>query len=120
MKCGVRLISIFLFVLYNNGPLWAQIDVESKTQRFAFQVKQIDEFFERFNGESSTLLSRYITEHYPGHPTDRYSLISTLFNQNHTDWDKKMVQSFINDITCEPYPVKISYYDADWYAKLAM
>ena len=87
-------------------------------QRFALQVKQVDEFIERFNGDSSTLLVKYQNEHFSDRPLDRIALIKTLFNQQNPRWDYVEVEDFIDAVTGGAYPVHLDFFDADWYARL--
>jgi len=107
-------------------PLFLVLSIISKGQvldpteyNFAFQVKQVDEFIERFNGDTSTLLYEYRSQKFPDKPMDRKLMIKTLFDNMKGDWDINLVKEFINEITDPRDPEYISFYDDDWYALLA-
>src|SRR5687768_9024225 len=89
-----------LLLLYFSSLLWkvsfAQT-VESNSNRernFAFEVKQIDEFFERFNYEKNSLIVSYVKLNYPGITIDRESLVQGLFNRQNKNWIKTDLDTF--------------------------
>ena len=95
-----------------HAQIWQQ------EHRFALQVKQVDEFIERFNGDSATLLVKYQNEHFSDKPLDRIALIKTLFNQQNPRWDYVEIEDFIDAVTGGAYPVRLDFFDTDWYARL--
>lgn len=104
-------------LVFSVNLLQGQIDF-SHTQNFAFQVKQVDEFIERFNGEKSTVLLEFAKKHYPEEEMERYELLTTLFNQEDSTWDLELIKAFLRDINKPEDPSFLSYYDDDWYAQL--
>ena len=85
---------------------------------FAFQVKQIDEFFERFNGDTSTVLQTYLQENFPEEALPRKKMMGTLFDQTDESWNPTEVYAFL-DQSCRPEnPFLLDYYDEDWYAQV--
>lgn len=112
-----RFLILCLFVGHLSNGL-AQVIWDPDQHNFAFQVKQIDEFIERFNGESNTLINQYLTQNFPDEPLNRESLLKTLFNQADQSWDLEMIQAFIKEVDHNRKPVSINYYDDDWYVTL--
>jgi len=86
-------------------------------ENYAYKVKQIDEFIDRFNNEV-----KYFKEgnavSYTGTTEERKQLIKSLFNQSKRNWNLKELSEFINFVTNEYQPVYISFYDPDWYAEV--
>ncbi|MDX1909524.1 MAG: hypothetical protein SF053_20965 [Bacteroidia bacterium] len=85
---------------------------------FALEVKQLDEFFERFNQDSTTLLVRFMEEQAPGTRLDRPTLLLSLFNEEKADWNAEHLTRFMTRVTDSLKPVRLHFYDADWYARL--
>ncbi|MFK7922200.1 MAG: hypothetical protein AB8H47_09595 [Bacteroidia bacterium] len=85
--------------------------------RFALRVKQIDEFFERFNGEPS-LAQDYLAEHYPDRlPIPRAQHLWWLMDHGMT-WDSLLRDQFLNDVCDTQSPAYMSFYDRVWFAEL--
>ena len=118
MRIFHAVLSVVLLGICTCSSLSGQIVYHPAGQRFAFQVKQIDEFIERFNGENSTLLRVYMQKHFPDRPMSRYDLLASLFNQADTSWIAGDIEAFLRQITDRNHPVCLSYYDRDWYAQL--
>jgi len=114
MRLYILPISLF-FICF--GTLKAQI-LDADEYNFAFQVKQVDEFIERFNGDTSTLLYEYRSKKFPDETMDRELMIRTLFDNQRPKWDMKLVHSFVEEIVDEKKPLYLSFYDEDWYALL--
>ena len=111
-------ISVVLFILCGRSGYGQSVDFLSN-DNFAFKVKQIDEFMERFNNAQSTLIKRYVQEHYSVDSLSRASLLVSLFNQQDTTWDETTVRSFVDDVTHEATPsATLNFYDGGWYAEL--
>lgn len=128
----VRLIiSVAVVLLYSKSVCGQQTDFLSN-DNFAFKVKQIDEFIERFNNAQSTLIKDYVREHYSVDSLSRAALIISLFNQEDTTWDEAKVRAFVDDVTQETSRRETSrretspenssslldFYDGGWYAEL--
>ncbi|MEM6805399.1 MAG: hypothetical protein AAF696_28635 [Bacteroidota bacterium] len=99
------------------NSLRAQMDF-GLSQNFAFQVKQVDEFIERFNGDKSTVLIEYMKKYYPEEQMERYELLTTLFDHEDKSWDMELIKDFLRDVNNPEKPRFLSYYDNDWYAQL--
>ncbi len=111
-----KLSYILLFIPFVYISAFSQNNWDNHV--FAHQVKQIDEFFGRFNGDTSTLIYEYRLKNYPDLPMDREQLLLSLFDQRKPDWDTLLVRAFMDDVIHGGKFVKLSFYDDDWYAKL--
>ncbi len=116
MKLETVLITIIFFI--STRVFSQNIFSDHHEENFAFEVKQIDEFIERFNNRENTLLREYIKTNYPEAKIDRTSLIKGLFNQADTTWDAVQLNQFIEKVTNFSSPAFLSFYDKDWYAEV--
>ncbi|MEO0469283.1 MAG: hypothetical protein AAF206_06675 [Bacteroidota bacterium] len=96
----------------------AQSFYQPEEHAFALKVKQIDEFFERFNGDTNTLVSKYMLKHFPDEPMNRMALLSTLFPRKEQILDTNAVKYFVGDILEMDTASYLSYYDQEWFAKV--
>ncbi len=110
-----RIFCTGLFLLF-AGNLIGQI-IPFDEEVFAYRVKQIDEFMERFNDTDETLIKKYIKERYQADIT-REELIINLFDLSRRDWKQEVVIRFLEDVVQASPPPYLSFYDADWYALL--
>lgn len=110
-------IALFTYLLLTASTLRGQISF-GQSQNFAFQVKQVDEFIERFNGQKNTVLLEYMRKYYPEDKMERYELLTTLFNHQDSTWDLNLVKAFLREVNDPEQPVYLDYYDQDWYAQV--
>lgn len=88
-------------------------------ENFAFKVKHIDEFFERFNDDQqSSSLSEYLQKNYPDYIVEREKLLLQLFDQESETLDKQLVSEFISYIADTSNAVFLDFDDLDWYAEV--
>jgi len=93
-------------------------DAGYREKHFIYEVKLIDEFFERFNDDSSSFIrSVYKTRHIPFTLT-RDKLIRSLFNYQAQHWDTTMIHDFIATVTVPGSPVLLNFYGDNWYAEV--
>lgn len=104
--CSFRLIAISQVVNSNSRH----------ERNFAFEVKQIDEFFERFNNEKDAFIASYLKANFPGTVVDRESLINNLFNLE-SDWNKDTLNEFSKHVLDSIHPVFLDFSNKDWYAE---
>lgn len=115
----VRRLGITLLICsWLSGALWAQHFSRTEEQNYLLEVKQVDEFIERFNFDRNTPVIRYLNEHFPGQMLSRKELVLSLFNYGRHHWDTTMVRAFVNRVTETKDPVYLDFYDDDWYAEL--
>lgn len=116
----VRLLCLFIiaFIVTFSFSTAAHGQVySSQEENFAFEVKQIDEFFERFNDEG-TLIKNYLLESYHRVEVNREDLLISLFDGKSTHIREKDVVRFIKQVDDPHNPVTLSFYDDDWYARV--
>lgn len=119
MKMNIRNCFIYLFVLVFSGNLSAQV-IESNSRRelnFVFEVKQIDEFFERFNNEQNSLLASYIRMKYPEVQITRTSVLESLFNTEVRGAGIGMIREFCMQVADSANPAYLDFYSGEWYAE---
>lgn len=107
-----------LLLLLLTKAVWAQDTLDRMEENFLVEVKQVDEFIERFNFDQQTLVVKYAAEHLPHVTLDRPSLILGMFNFEDRIWSDTMVQAFINQVCDSTCPVFLNFLDEDWYAVL--
>src|SRR6195952_2505907 len=90
----LKYLLAFLLVTY-CAPLFAQNYQKELTTQFVWEVKQIDEFIERFNNSDTTLLKQYYQKHDSTKVLTRERLIKSLFNTQKKDWNFAEITSFI-------------------------
>lgn len=103
---------LLLFLLPAVVSLPAQSINDFRESRFAFKVKQVDEFIDRFNHAPHTLARR---EH-PG-LTHRDNLLS-LFDQEAPHWEASDIEAFAGQVLAQQARPVIGFYDDDWYASV--
>lgn len=109
------LVTVFFSIVKS---LWGQgITLNNNRERnFVFEVKQIDEFFERFNNEKNTLFYRYVATKFPGITIDRISLVNNLFNKENKHFDSAEVKGFASFVADSIHPVFLDFASNEWYA----
>lgn len=96
-------------------------------ENFEWQVKQIDEFIDRFNNADYTPIRQFLKEQYDIETIDRLKLLKTLFNLEKA-WNREQVVQFLLDVsrsgnsrsgkTSSKEPPYLDFYDQNWYAAL--
>lgn len=117
-----RLFACIVFIL-SYGICLAQnfINNDDLDTQFAFQVKQIDEFFERFNFDNSspTFLKKYLDNNNLKNKDipNREFFLKSLFV--HDSPDTILVKEFISFIDNSKPLILLTFYDSNWYALLS-
>jgi hypothetical protein len=109
---------LFIAFFLCSGPLFAQNYEKEFETLFAWEVKQIDEFIERFNNTDKTLIRQYSKKVDPTKELNREKLIKSLFNAEDRNWDFNDINSFISKVNSYEQPVYLNFFDKDWYAKI--
>lgn len=104
------------FSLLSSGAAVCQV-YASYEEKFAFEVKQIDEFIERFN-DQQTLIKEFLASYHGETEVKRDVLIKSLFNLRSTSIVKGDVFRFIETVVDPQRPVVLSFYDDDWFARV--
>ncbi|MEL6843565.1 MAG: hypothetical protein AAFP02_10135 [Bacteroidota bacterium] len=110
----LQLPATFILLAQQRGVIQEDLD---QRFRFALRVKQIDEFFERFNGEPSQA-QEYIANHYPDRlPIPRAQHLWWIMDQT-VEWDSLTRDAFLRDVCDGQSPAYLSFYDRAWFAEL--
>lgn len=114
--CMLWTLILLLYMLF-PAQAFAQGFSQEEETLFAYEVKQIDEFFERFN-DQKTLIKDFIIRYHELGEVSRDVLIKSLFDLRSTSIRKEDVFSFLKTVNNEEQPVTLSFFDEDWYALL--
>ena len=106
-----------LFLLFFPSILRAQLLYAEHEENFAYEVKQIDEFIERFNNEN-TLIRDYLSQKYNQMEVNRVDLLKSLFNLENPRLDREVVEAFIQQVNQPANPRTLSFYDEGWFARV--
>jgi hypothetical protein len=114
---------LFLFLVFCGLSFFsaAQVIQPSISGRqesdFAFEVKTIDEFLERFNNDQYTLIRQHLESRFPGKKISRQELVRTLFNYQEPLWNKDLAAQFVTSV-CDTTGEKfLDFYADNWYAQ---
>ena len=86
-------------------------------RHFLFEVKQIDEFIERFNDDRNSFLRTNIKRYYPRTIINRPILIRALFDSKNNRISDSDRESFIAAVNDSHHPWFLSFNQGDWYAE---
>lgn len=112
-----RIISILVLVT-SIKPVCSQSIGFPDDENFAFKVKQIDEFMDRFNSLESTPIRQYVRERHAVDTLGRTALVLSLFDRQDTTWNEEDVRRFVSDVSEGIAPPTLDFYDKGWYAEL--
>nr|WKN35281.1 hypothetical protein K4G66_23155 [Tunicatimonas sp. TK19036] len=113
-----RVLCLFLLLCPAALTTMAQDILFPYKENFAWQVKQIDEFMDRFNNADYTPIRRYLKEEYNLEEVNRSDLIRSLFNLDKDDWNQEDVVQFLAQVNDSVPPPYLDFYDKDWFAEL--
>lgn len=126
----MRYINLILFFLFFEMPGFSQVlslgSFYSDRERFVKEVKQLDQFFKRFNNredlftgmeKSSNVFSNEKKDSVKFQSNRKKSLLTLLNYSDSTIIKRKETVDFIDDVGDNPNRV-VGYKDTDWYARL--
>jgi hypothetical protein len=90
----------------------------TKEKHFIYEVKEIDEFFERFNDDPGSFIRSVYKDHHTKFNINRQQLIRSLFNFENTSLDSVIISKFISEVTRKKKPIYLDFYGDNWYAEL--
>lgn len=120
-KSHVLKFWILIFFVICHHRLFSQVYSNNDGGRekyFIYEVKEIDEFFERFNDEPGSFIRAVYKAHHTKFNIDRQRLIRSLFNYETMSWDSSMVNKLISEVTNKKRPIYLNFYGNNWYAEL--
>lgn len=116
MRCFAALFGISFLLAVD---VFAQYPLDGLTENFAFEVKSIDDFIDRFNLRTDTEFMEYLSSHYPEEALDRRRVILSLFNNRNRNFaGNPEIKRFIDEVTDSIKPYRIHFTDYEWYAML--
>lgn len=122
MKNGWLIISSMLLIfIMSSAKASAQEFVNDAGEReklFIAQVKQIEEFFERFNDDTASFIRSVYKSHNKPFTIERPKLIASLFNYEGREWRKSQIDSFVRNAIPVTMPTYDNWYGDDWYAEV--
>ena len=122
MLCMKTHLIIYMILLQGIGfkPCPAQVytnDAGAREKHFIYEVKQIDEFFERFNDDKDSFIRRTYHSYNTPYTITRSDLVRTLFNYETQSWDTAVIDSFIAFVAREKNRSLLNFYGSGWYAE---
>jgi hypothetical protein len=113
---------IFISFFICHHRLFSQVysnNDRANDKHFIYEVKEIDEFFERFNDAPNSFLRGVYKARHIKFNIDRRRLIRSLFNDENKSLDSVMINQFISEVTKKKKPVYLNFYGGNWYAELS-
>jgi hypothetical protein len=120
-KTHVLKFLIFISFSICQHPLFSQVysnNNGAKEKHFISEVKEIDEFFERFNDDARSFIRGVYKDYHTKFNINRQQLIRSLFNFENRSWDSVMINKFISEVTNKKKPIYLDFYGDNWYAEL--
>src|SRR5664279_6137834 len=117
-KTDVLKFLIFISFSFCHHRLFSKVisnNENAKEKHFVYEVKEIDEFFERFNDERGSFIRGVYKAHHVKFNIPRKRLIRSLFNFENTRKDSVLINKFVSDVTKEKKPI---YLDSVSYTHL--
>jgi len=117
-------MKIFWFLIISLGLMgtgFAQViqpSISGKQESdFAFEVKTIDEFIERFNNDQYTLIREHLETKFPKKKFTRTDLVKTLFNYENPLWNAEQAAQFVKTVCDTTNEKFLDFYADNWYAQ---
>jgi len=121
MKPGILRIGLLIVTCFSINSAHSQVyanDESAKEKHFIYEVKQIDEFFERFNDDSASFIRDVYKSYHVKYRIDRSRLIKSLFNYETRTWDTAVINNFVFSVTDKKNPGNLDFYGDEWFAEL--
>lgn len=115
MKLKTSLLLLFMVI---PMLLSAQSYEKEYEVYFAWEVKQVDEFIERFNNEQSAFINEYLKKKYPSSTLSREKMIKSLFNTKSRSWNFSDINSFIKQVSSTDNPQYLDFNSEKWFARV--
>ncbi|MFT3701382.1 MAG: hypothetical protein QM802_03390 [Agriterribacter sp.] len=118
MKCvapGLLLIGLCAFA--KTATAQYSNDAGAREKHFIYEIKQVDEFFERFNDDKDSFIRKVYASYKKKYNIKREDLVKTLFNYETNSWNPVIIDSFISYITNKEHPKLLNFYGKNWYAE---
>lgn len=120
-----RLIVSILIILASWNVVDAQINqqigsVVYDESLFYAEVKQVNQFFRRFNNEENPMGNRYAvnTPEYRNNSV-RKTYMASLFDRQNYTITEALKDDFLKNVTNDKKPLYLDFYGQEWYAELS-
>jgi hypothetical protein len=120
MKSFFIKISISCIICFSFIHLAAQEllnDAGEREKHFIYEVKQVDEFFERFNDDNNSFVRKVYAKYHIRYNLNRAKLIKSLFNYETKTWNAEEIDRFVIAATNPQHPAKLEFAGTNWYAE---
>lgn len=115
----MRFLLIYFLSFLQVAFSAAQNNNSVLTESFAFEVRTIDDFMERFNFEKNTEFMKYLKENYPQEKITRARLLHSLFNDQNKNLSRGREQAvFVKEMSDSINRSSINFSDSGWYVEL--
>lgn len=119
MKNYLVLLPLIGGQLLLSNPSWCQEfknNAAAKEKHFISQVKQLDEFFERFNNDSTSFIRKVYKSYNVKFTVDRKKLIKSLFNYENKSFEQANIDAFVKNASLIRMPSQSNWYGENWFA----
>lgn len=120
MKLLLIKYCLILGLLTINQPLWCQEfknDAGVREKHFVSQVKQVDEFFERFNNDTNSFIREVYRSYKVKFKADRRKLVKSLFNYENKNLSQSNIDAFVEKAVQVFMPSAKNWYGENWFAE---
>lgn len=120
MRLAIISIAVVWIGCFPSVRLCAQTlinDAGEREKHFIYEVKQIDEFFERFNDDDNSFVRKVYAQYHVRYNLNRAKLIKSLFNYETKSWNAEEIDRFVNAATNTQHVTKLDFFSNDWYAE---
>lgn len=136
----MRILFFFLFFFLSSLTVAQKTDA-GLTDSYAFYIKSIDDFFDRFNFKKKSEFYRYVSTYYSSVEFSRKRFVAQLFKipaapktksksqtpakgkslakANLAIFNQEEAKLFLGDVCNSTHPTYLHYSDNDWYAELS-
>lgn len=112
-----KYFTILLLLLFGKITYAQNLPNEYQNE-FVWQVKQIDEFIERFNNDDDAFIKEHAKDKFLSVELNREMLIKSLLNIAGKNWNINEIKTFIKQVNDSQNPVRLNFYDPGWCAKV--
>ena len=116
-------LSLALSFCFLHAEAQDWISNDSRNDELAkYEVKTIDEFFERFDDDPHSFLRDQANRDHKPYNISKSQLLASLFNHDNNKWrdDTTLdLRGFFDAVLDTTHPFQLAYADTDWYAEAA-
>ena len=121
LRSGYRFIFILFFFIckFAANSVFAQNTVSNTDENFVFEVKQIEDFIDRFNLLPDNYFIKYYNSQNPDNKLTRTEMIKSLYDRSSLKKEGlDTLKKFLTYVTNPKQPSYLNFYGGNWYADL--